>query len=510
MAQTKATLGMPPPGLQDAQPPTPLDMSCLSQGLGLPQPPALLDLNSLSQGLGLPPPGGAGGWADGRGGKGMPPMQYSFPPGLPPPPQQQTFSKAPAMRPMMRPPPSVSDEDKELERQLREEEEKLRQLQQETWQLEQENLKAEAEAERERQARELEAQRRKAEEERRAAEEKRKAAANEAAKLLQAELSPLVDIAELEQGKANDKAEFANGSKDWANDDVIKAADVFAKASVSTKEALKACKDFMTGKHNQLMGSDQSCRDSGGAILKRMASAERALEVLYRKVMTRRAEATASKERAAQKLSAERAGEKQEGLFQKYDRDGDGLLSPAEVASFIRGECNFDMEKGAVEKILGTPPFAGAKGVARDKFSRLRLQVGIAAVEQALGGIEQEVVKAEKKSAALNAHRARMPLDKALELTEGVQSAVEAALDFLAAAKEQVQCLAGFEPEVRKQAGLESARLNSRLTTYDSRLSRQAASTKAIRDKLLFQQKKAELMKQADMALHEARSDALA
>jgi len=421
-------------------------------------------------------------------------------------PQQQQFTKASAMRPTMRPPPTVSDADRELERQLREEEEKLRKLQQETWMLEQENLRAEAEAERERKARELEAQRRKEEEERKAAEEKRKAEANEAASLLQAELSPLVDIAELEQGKASDKAEFADKSKDWADDDVIKAADAFGKAAVAAREAVKACKDFMVGKHGKLMGADQACRDAGNALLKRMSGAERALETSSRRVTTRRGEATASKDRAARKVAAEKAGQKQEGLFQKYDRDGDGLLSPDEVGQFIRGECNFDMEKGVVEKILGSPPFAGTKGVTRDKFSRLRLQVGIAAVEQTLGSIELEVVKAEKKSAALNAHRARMPLDKALELTEVVESAVEAARDFLAAAREQVQCLAGFEPEVQRQAGVEAARLNSRLTSFDSRLARQAGSTKAIRDKLLFQQKKAELMRQAEAALQEASS----
>jgi hypothetical protein len=403
----------------------------------------------------------------------------------------------------------VSDEDRELERQLREEEEKLRKLQQETWELEQENLRAEAEAERERKARELEAKRREEEAERKAAEDKRKAEANEAAKLLQAELSPLVDIAELEQGKANDKAEFVDGSKDWADDDVIKAAETYSKTVTAAREAMKACKDFMVGKHSKLMGVDPGVREGGTALLKRMSGAERALDALSRKVTARRVEATASKDRAARKAAAERAGEKQEGLFQKYDRDGDGLLSPDEVGQFIRGECNFDMEKGIVEKILGSPPFE-KKGVSRDKFSRLRLQVGIAAVEQTLGSIELEVVKAEKQSAALNAHRARMPLDKALELTEVVGSAVEAARDFLAAAKEQVQCLAGFEPEVQKQAGLEAARLNSRLTTFDSRLTRQAGSTKAIRDKLLFQQKKAELMRQAEMALQEASSSGLA
>lgn len=134
----------------------------------------------------------------------------------------------------------------------------------------------------------------------------------------------------------------------------------------------------------------------------------------------------------------------------------------------------------------------------------------MAAVEQALGGIEQEVIKAEKKGASLNANRARMPLEKALELTDSVDSAVEAARDFLAAAQEQVQCLAGFEAEVQRQAGLESAKLNTRLTTYESRLARQACATKAIQDKLLFQQKKAELMRQADAALRQANSESWA
>merc|ERR1712217_659015 len=121
-----------------------------------------------------------------------------------------------------------------------------------------------------------------------------------------------------------------------------------------------------------------------------------------------------------------------------------GLLNAAEVQAFIKGECNFELRWEQILNILKSEPFALSAGVLRADFSRLRLVVGIASVEGALGGLEAEVAKAQAKARPLSARGpAAVPLHALKDATEELDSAIDTARDYLMAAREQVQGITG-------------------------------------------------------------------
>mmetsp|Transcript_102713 Transcript_102713/g.306827 ORF Transcript_102713/g.306827 Transcript_102713/m.306827 type:complete len:684 (+) Transcript_102713:95-2146(+) len=345
--------------------------------------------------------------------------------------------------------------------------------------------------------------------EQREREEARKAELEEVALQLHGELSQLLATAEdrVEQCKViSDSIEGEHGK---TFDEVIKIADDFEAVSMASRTAVKTVSDFMAGKYLKLQGSSENMKQEAANVLKRFKAAEREAESRASKVWTRKREALIARDKELKRQAALRAVEKQESLFKQYDVDQDGILSAHEVGAFVKGECNFDLPQEKVEGILQSEAFTGHPGVPKEKFTQLRLLVGVAAVVGALSGMEAEVAKAEEKAKPLSARgRQVMPLDVLAERTDDVDRAVDAARDYLAAAREQVQCLdveqslpTAVAPTAVRMAVQEARKLGTRLDWFEQRLARAAAASKASRDRLVLQQKKEELMRQAmDMA----------
>lgn len=342
--------------------------------------------------------------------------------------------------------------------------------------------------------------------------ERRRQDAEAAAITLHAELTPLVKAVEDKISEAKEIAKALDGEngRKKSDEEVLRIADEFEVHGNASKLAVKACADFMAGKYLRLQGTSENTRQGAALVLKRFREAEREAELVLNKVRVRKRDATLSRDRELKRLAAQMAVEKQESLFKKYDADGDGFLSVREVGEFVKGECNFDLPQEKVASILQSDAFAKSpKGVPRAAFSQLRLLVGVAAVTGALSGMEAEVAKAEEKAKPLSQTKGRSPFPPEMleERTDEVNSAVDAARDYLAAAREQVQLLdrdqaslsgAGATQAVRS-AALEAKKLGTRLDWFEQRLGRAAAASKASRDRLLLQRKKELLLRQADL-----------
>mmetsp|Transcript_4864 Transcript_4864/g.13642 ORF Transcript_4864/g.13642 Transcript_4864/m.13642 type:complete len:655 (+) Transcript_4864:189-2153(+) len=506
-----------------------------------PTPPAAWPggsgLSAGSQVGGTAPPGGAppaGGPPPATGGVVMPPPKGAPRPPLPTksapfgkptaagPPKGDTgvqcksASAAPTPPPWQRPPegkafaaPHTSDDieiqrgyqeltamQQDFEQKHAEGERILQQQQQEVQRMEREFREHEQQRQRE------EMKRKKEEEERRRQEE-----AEALAKSLQNELEQFILIAERRAEEAKEKAALVgiDEKNDKTPDEILEAASQFDAVSAAGRMVVAQCNSFMTGKFLQLQGTTEETRTEAARRLKRVKAAESETAILVGKVMACRRQAQLQKDAQLKKLEAELAARKQEAIFSKYDRDGDGKLSAAEVGAFVSGECNFELSQEKLAAIVQSDVFKDSMGVPRAKFSHLRLLVGVAAVTGALDGMEVEVAKAETQARPLSAKgRCRMPIGPAAQKAEEVEAAVDAAQDYLAAAREQVQTLGadkptGGEPRAVALARAEAVKLARRLDAFERRLATSAAIAKAVLDRRLLQERKAAALRDADL-----------
>merc|ERR1712107_96348 len=104
---------------------------------------------------------------------------------------------------------------------------------------------------------------------------------------------------------------------------------------------------------------------------------------------------------------------------------------------------------------------------------------GVASVEGALGGLEEEVAKAQAKARPLSARGpAAVPMHLLAVATEELESAVDTARDYLMA-REQVQGITGVELE-----GPEAKSLSARLDSLESRLNNASAVSEHCKGRL--------------------------
>lgn len=126
-----------------------------------------------------------------------------------------------------------------------------------------------------------------------------------------------------------------------------------------------------------------------------------------------------------------------------------------------------------------------------------------AAVNECMAGIEAEVSKAEQKAVPLGAIRGRAPIPANIEVTiSDVDTAIDAARDFLAAAQEQVDKIGGetgasLESEAQKVLVQTSQQINLKLKHFENRVTRAASVAKAAREKVELQQRKEALLREA-------------
>eukprot|EP00928_Gymnodinium_smaydae_P013386 TRINITY_DN14885_c0_g1_i1.p1 TRINITY_DN14885_c0_g1~~TRINITY_DN14885_c0_g1_i1.p1 ORF type:complete len:659 (+),score=202.02 TRINITY_DN14885_c0_g1_i1:74-2050(+) len=424
----------------------------------------------------------------------------------------------------------------EAERQRIEEERQRREMMEEMRKLEMERLKVEEET------RKMEAERKREEQER----IKREVA--EAAKQLQAEFLHELEVFEAPIVTLREKAAALlaiNSTSSTNDDEILRRHASFEESLADCRRLHKACTDFMVGKHIKFSGCTDVTRSEAAKLLRRMNEGKREVETLALKAKAKRDQAQERKDREARLEAARKAKEKEEQTFKQYDADGDGLLNAEEMTSYARDEYGVELDEAKLKIIFGSDAVHKAKGgTPWERFAQLKTQVGIfreelrakqrriemaeAAqrckeqsaivaknVKETLDAVqifEAEVVKVEKKAQPLNffAANARGRRDDLIEeRTEEIESAVDAARDFHAAAAELVQNLANGidrepEPPVATLITVEKKKITVRTDRLEQRLQWIATSAKKTRERIALARKKAELMRELDTSAEAA------
>lgn len=397
-----------------------------------------------------------------------------------------------------------------------------------------------------------EAERRKQELERlRLEEERRKEEAEATAMTLQAELETLVSTSEFVTSGVAEKSKSLDELKD--DDDIIRTCEEIDTEIKDAKASIKMCLEFIALKHMSLIGASEETKLKAQKYRTRTQDANRSIDRDAAKASTRKKKAIASKEAEAKRVAAVKAAEKQEQLFKQYDTDSDGKLNAVEIMEFVKGEYDFEFPLERAEAVLKQDAFSGLGGVNFAKFPHLKMLIGIARnealakkrkkeqeekekadkeeaerkkklaaeqtvqllagvkiVESAMSGIEAEVAKAEEKAKplAFTRGRAMIPLDMVEDRADEVFVAVDAARDFLAAAKDQASSMAGvpndkLEPSVIPNCP-PARQLFFRLEYMEKRLALTAKAAQSAKDRAILAQKKAQLMREASEAAMQA------
>lgn len=441
---------------------------------------------------------------------------------------------------------------REEERRLKEEEVEQKRLEEAELRRMQEEVRQQGIELRKKQYQErirLEQERQRQEEERRREEaalkkleaERRIEEAEETAKALQADVLRFIEAADALAKEASAKVPAIVEAED--DDETLTLCDAFDPLGEEAAASSKRASEFMAGKYALLQGAKEATKQETLQLIKRSHLVRKAVEAATERVKSQRKQALDNKEKEAKRVAAIKAKEKQESTFKQYDVDSDGLLSAADVVELVKGEYNFQLPLERAELMLQSETLkhdAGKHGVPYSRFPQLKLLIGIARDEarlkqkkleaeerdrreerqcelvaksaaetmSCLSGIEAEVAKAEQKARpliAMGGGRSALPPEMVLEAADAVDGAVEAAGDFLAAAREQAQRPGGedadsLEPKAAQAARVEARRLFMLLDRLELRLGRCSSASKACRNRILVQQRKAGLMRDLELA----------
>ncbi|CAE7360455.1 unnamed protein product [Symbiodinium natans] len=359
------------------------------------------------------------------------------------------------------------------------------------------------------------------------------------AKSLQAELDTLLAAAEIEveqvkskqaevlkaQAAAEAEAKATpEGGGGALDQELVRVATEFEASSEAASKSVTGCVDRMDPANlMRIRGPTEELKASAALLQNRARAAKSILEETLQKVRSAKAAAAQRVEREVRKVEAQKEAARQEAIFKQYDKDGDGKLNEAEIRAYVAGEYSFELGEDRLEQILA----ASSNGVRHKDFAKLRSQIGDAWKEilnkqrkekndkqmatikknsaeilSALSGVEGEVAKAEAQVRILGPMipRGAAMLDMLSERTEAAESAVDAARDFLAAAKEQALALgvdSNFETEAKQMAAVEAKNLQMKVTALENRVNAAAHVSKAARSKIQLQERKAALLREA-------------
>eukprot|EP00928_Gymnodinium_smaydae_P052576 TRINITY_DN3656_c1_g7_i1.p1 TRINITY_DN3656_c1_g7~~TRINITY_DN3656_c1_g7_i1.p1 ORF type:complete len:1385 (-),score=333.21 TRINITY_DN3656_c1_g7_i1:71-4147(-) len=191
-----------------------------------------------------------------------------------------------------------------------------------------------------------------------------------------------------------------------AQEEQLQYADAFGIARAAEEAgnvaitSCSACAEFMTQKKATIEEAESiadECASRLGAVQPRIAAAARQATDALR-------QAKATKERIGKRCAAARRLERQAELFEKYDQDGDGLLSEAEVIAFAKGEHDFIIPPENLARIK-RQLLRGGRGLERDDFPQLQAAIGIARDETM--GVVRRARREENERAEREAQEAR-------------------------------------------------------------------------------------------------------
>lgn len=356
------------------------------------------------------------------------------------------------------------------------------------------------------------------------------------AQTLQVELESLLVVAETEaegvkelQSKADEalasaKAQAGSNTAGGgeADRDLVRVLTELEKPGAAALDALKRCISLLDKDLVRMRGPTEELKNACAKLNSRTRKLKSNVDEVLAKAKNAKAAASMRIDREDRKQAAKDEADKQDATFKKYDEDGDGLLNRDEILAYVLGEYGFALAEEKLKPMLS----ASSDGVPLSEFARLRSQVGVvyseilgkerkarterqlAAIRKdvvettgAIAGVEAEIAKAEVQVRSLNPllPRAAQNLEFLMQKTEEADSAVGAAEDFLAAAKEQAQRLGRnsggeLEKESNALALQEAKRLNLKIGMLERRLVAAASVTKTARGKIELAERKAALL----------------
>jgi len=310
-----------------------------------------------------------------------------------------------------------------------------------------------------------------------------------------------------------------------ADQELIRVSTEFENVGMAAVQAVARCTTLMDSNVTRIRGTSEETKSTATKLTGRGRLLRATVDESLNKVKTLKSNAQQRVDREARKLAAKKEAEKQVGIFKQYDKDSDELLNEEEIKAYVTAEYGFTIAEEKLKLILSSSP----NGVPLAEFARLRSQIGVAYSEflakqrkersaqqsvlikkdtseaqSALSGVESEVAKAEGVVRLIGPlmPRAVQFLEMLTERTEEAEAAVDAARDFLAAAKEQAQLLGRgntqeLETEAKQLALTEAAKLSRAVVALDARLTAASNVAKAARAKIDFLEKKAALMREA-------------
>mmetsp|Transcript_53067 Transcript_53067/g.147727 ORF Transcript_53067/g.147727 Transcript_53067/m.147727 type:complete len:776 (+) Transcript_53067:2-2329(+) len=361
----------------------------------------------------------------------------------------------------------------------------------------------------------LEEAKRKDEERRAAEEQRRKEQAEKAAKLLE-DLSGLVGEAEAALHSFTTKAEpLANGTDLASVEEVNEVSGAAMSLSADAKAKTKACVDFVTANRTD-MNPPRSDLNGNRALGKDVAIPEEAekptlpallgkVNEISKKTETALQAVVANKVKATKKLNAKTKLGSLRQVFQRYDKDGDGVLSRKEVQAFTKSEYTFTIPVGDMDAILRVLVDEGKRGVAFDAFQRLKSFIGIFRekardtnrrearlakekeieakreelkqkadeVSRRLSEAADEVKKLEAEALPLATKAKDMKSTEMIPLADAVDALVKDAKAAIAKARELIGALSDKpEPELKGFVSGETQKFTAQATRLDGQVSK--------------------------------------
>mmetsp|Transcript_26422 Transcript_26422/g.78751 ORF Transcript_26422/g.78751 Transcript_26422/m.78751 type:complete len:721 (-) Transcript_26422:213-2375(-) len=341
-------------------------------------------------------------------------------------------------------------------------------------------------------------------------EEKRTAAAA-VAEERNGELEKLVEKAEAASTKLKDAVATLTDDADITEKKCTAAKAKIEAATEAAAEQVKIVAEFLTAKTAELSPGGiimtPEVRQVTQKLRSRLEEVKKANNIAAGKVRM-------GLQVAEKKIAAKLIAGKFDSLFTKYDKDKDGSLNKAELLAYAKGEFKFTIPGDAADAIVKNLS-GGAKGVKKDLFQKLKVQVGIAreaakdvvrkqerlakekriadlkeklqvkidAADKTVGETDALVVAAEKEAVPLGIKTKTMTSTEILAHASGIEAAVETAKKSVTAAKETVKAVSeGCDEEVKVWLSHRVKKLDIKLSKMDPRLTKATSIVGALRN----------------------------
>jgi Ca2+-binding EF-hand superfamily protein len=251
--------------------------------------------------------------------------------------------------------------------------------------------------------------------------------AYEKAEALQKELDALIVEAEASFGKYKESAATLE-DKEIVLDEVEKTFKQIEEAGSSSSDKIKVCTDFVVQKgpgmkepappvgHNRDGAVDM--KKNMSALLARINECTRGQESIKRSLAMK-------KDKALKKGAARVKFDKMQAVFDKYDKDKDGMLSRKEILAYSKGEFEFVLSAEGADIICAALLNDGAKGVKKAQLQELKVSIGIAREK-----VKDAVLRAEREKREAELAELKKKLEaKIQEASESVKVAEDSMVE---------------------------------------------------------------------------------